>query len=73
MSMKNVEREVLKEAKEVFCNPRLKRKDILGWALSEAPVEKSTQDGQVMVAISIVAWVRIAKEHDKRKPGKDGE
>ncbi len=67
MTFRDVERQVWKEAKVVFCNSKLRLKHILEWSTSESAVKKNLQDLEVMASVPVGCWVAILKEHDKRK------
>ena len=68
MSMPSVEREILREAKQVFNNPKLRMKDIMEWSTSEEAVKKNLQDGEVIAELpEIGVWACISEGNDKRK------
>ena len=67
MSMQSLEREILKEAKAVFNNSKLRLKDIMEWSNSEEAVKKNLRDVEVMAELpTLGVWVCVKKEHDKR-------
>ena len=66
MSFRDVERMIWKEAEKVFCNPKLKLKDIREWSSDEDAVKRNLESDEVMAKISSGVWVAVLKVNDNR-------
>lgn len=65
MSMATLEREITQEAKILFNNPKLRKKDILAWSTGDIKKEGETDCIATIQKLSI--QVCIHKDFDKRK------
>jgi hypothetical protein len=71
MSLNPLEREVLAEARVVFCNPKLRLSELCEWSNSKDRVSKNLRDDEVMAQVPNGFWVAVCKTADKRKAGKE--
>ncbi len=70
MSLRDIEKKILNEAKVTFNNPKLQLKDIIEWSTSEVAVEDGLERDEVMALLGgqVVGgtWVAIDSCCDKR-------
>ena len=65
MSMASLEKAILEGARVVFCNPKLRKKDIVEWSSGAI----MAQAGETVVGVpDLGVYVAVKTEHDKRLP-----
>lgn len=62
MGMRDLERAVLREARAVLCNPKLRLKDILEWSTGDL----GPQEGETIFRVPLGVNVAVKHEHDRR-------
>lgn len=63
MGMRDLERAILADAKQVFNNKKLRLKDLMEWSTGKI----ESRDDEVVAVMPDGINVAIKKEHDKRK------
>jgi hypothetical protein len=68
MSMKSLEAAILAEARTVFCNPKLRMKDIQEWTTGDVVL----QQGESLAYLAdLQVTVCVLDKSDKRKKGEE--
>ena len=67
MSMQQLEREILRELREVVKNSSVKQKDVMEWGTSDAGMrERMLSEETIVFLPALQVWVAIPRVLDKR-------